>query len=112
MEDYYYAIPCDKLDYLIGSQQAVVTLFPSCTIYYNGQDPNAAAAVIDYMNGRTENVAAALDASFGMALWLALFLHAAGVEIYVSYGYIIERSLLEIVEFDSSGNCTTSSVFV
>lgn len=30
-----------------------------------------------------ENVGAALGLSFGAALWLALFLHAAGVEIYI-----------------------------
>jgi hypothetical protein len=42
------------------------------------------AAINASMNGGPEQVAAALGASFSMAIWMALFLHVVGLEIYLN----------------------------
>ena len=42
-------------------------------------------------NGVPSEIGAALGVSFGMALWMALIIHAAGVEIYVSTKLICDN---------------------
>lgn len=68
--------------------QATRGLYPACVPFLNGQsDPHAVVQVGGV--GRPEQIAASLDISFGMSLWLALMLHAIGIEIYVSQQPII-----------------------
>lgn len=63
--------------------QAARGLYPACVPFLNGQgDPYAVVQAGGA--GRPEQIAALLDISFGMTLWLALAIHAIGIEIYVS----------------------------
>ena len=39
---------------------------------------------VDFSAGIAENLGASIRLNFGMALWLALFLHLVGVEIYLN----------------------------
>jgi len=47
-------------------------------------DVVAVKAMLTGSNVQAETAGAALRTSFGMAIWLALAIHAIGVEIYVS----------------------------
>ncbi|KAK7413281.1 hypothetical protein QQX98_007869 [Neonectria punicea] len=78
-QDYSYrtAMKCDKLGSFYDSPAALLDAYPSCT------SPENYAVVKDGMSGSTENFGAALYKSFGMALCLALAIHAIGVEIYL-----------------------------
>ena len=60
-------------------------MYPACASYLNGTDVGQEAVVhADFGGDVSTELGAALNMSFGMALWLALALHAVGVEIYVS----------------------------
>lgn len=84
MGGYYYAMPCDKIAWLLRSSTYLVSKYPTCAEFVNGTDLNAHAAVLGSMAGTgPEQAAAILDASFGASLWLALMIHAIGIEIYL-----------------------------
>ena len=75
---YHEAIPCSVIEFLNSTGQVSDT-FPTCT------SPDAWTVVRADINDSASPVgpAASLRAGFGMAGWLALALHAIGVEIYV-----------------------------
>ncbi len=75
-------MPCGKIAFL-GTAEKALKSYPECGSYFNGQDPTKVALVTATMSGDASNSAAALSLGFGPALWLAMILHAAGVEIYV-----------------------------
>jgi hypothetical protein len=82
---YYQIWPCEKLNWTLGGRNKTLLTYPSCRPFYDGKHPNAVAPVLaDLNNGGPEQSGAALGLNFGMAVWLALFIHAVGVEIYVS----------------------------
>jgi hypothetical protein len=88
--DYYAAWPCDKLDWTLSSRNKTLTRYPVCEKYYDGTWPSQAAPVLaNFVGDHVEEIGAALDLAFGMSAWVALALHAIGVEIYVRDGYII-----------------------
>jgi hypothetical protein len=74
---YYTASPCAKLLNIFGNESTLQALYPMCS------DLNGQALVHANFNGTGAEVAAAMNMSFGMAGWLALTLHAFGVEVYV-----------------------------
>jgi hypothetical protein len=74
---------CAKLDYIIGNSSSTLQAHPDCAAYYNNTNPDKVTLVQTDINGIDERIAATLDLTFGMTLWLALFLHAVGVEIYL-----------------------------
>ncbi|KLU85797.1 hypothetical protein MAPG_04817 [Magnaporthiopsis poae ATCC 64411] len=83
---YYMAEPCAKVASLVaGGRDEMLARYPECAAFYSGVNLDQHALVTASMTlGRTESVGAAIDLNFGAAMWLALALHAAGIEIYVS----------------------------
>jgi hypothetical protein len=59
-------------------------MYPDCRSYFNGSNPDQHVVVRMNFNGQPEQLSAALGESFSMAVWLALAIHAAVVEVYVS----------------------------
>jgi hypothetical protein len=85
MYGYYDARPCGQiLETFKGSQEATLHFYPECASYFSGANPGQYAVVHADMDGTAIEVAVALGLNFGAATWLALALHAIGVEIYVS----------------------------
>ncbi|ORY16407.1 hypothetical protein BCR34DRAFT_637899 [Clohesyomyces aquaticus] len=81
---YYTARPCDQLLFIHKTQNETLTYYPTCESYFNGSNSNHEAIVRATMNStKASEITAALGVSFGMALWLALAIHAVGVEIYL-----------------------------
>jgi len=58
--------------------------YPECEGYMAGNDPHGLAKVKADVNGTPVELAAAFGSVFGAAFWLALALHAIGIEVYVS----------------------------
>jgi hypothetical protein len=82
----YYAVwPCSKIEFTLPNAKMLVPSYPACAAYANGTDPSGVAAVkADLHGGTGVNAGAGLGVSFGMALWLALVIHAIGVEVYLN----------------------------
>lgn len=79
MGPYYEAMQCDYLRSFFDNWDALREVYPVCT------SPETWTAVEASMTGGgPENVAGILHMNFGTALWLALGIHAFGIEIYVS----------------------------
>ncbi|OAQ65096.1 microtubule associated protein [Pochonia chlamydosporia 170] len=75
---YYKALPCDELATFYNTTEALVSTYPECHLLNNTAPVRA-----DLVEGSEENIAAALNLTFGMGLWLALVLHAIGIEVYL-----------------------------
>jgi hypothetical protein len=83
-QGYYIVWPCAKIAATVSDDIDFAVSYPSCAAYINGTDPDAVSAVAATLGaGDVANTGAALNLAFGMALWVALALHAAGVEIYL-----------------------------
>ncbi|RYC56464.1 hypothetical protein CHU98_g9747 [Xylaria longipes] len=78
----YYAMPCDKIDSML--QNRTLELYPQCETFYSGENLQQNVVVRGDFNHPTSvvEVAAALDAAFGMAYFISFLLHIFGVEIY------------------------------
>lgn len=81
----YYAVwPCAQIEATLHNKANWLDTYPSCTSYANGTNLDQVSAVAaSFGRGGEPNAGAALDINFGMALWLALAIHAVGVEIYL-----------------------------
>lgn len=84
---YFSVQPCAKLLSVLSSSSPdasanLTALYPSCT------SPSAVAPVRVNMSGSVLEVMAALNESFGMSGWVALVLHAVGVEVYVRFAML------------------------
>jgi len=91
-QEYYLPISCDQLAsrYLLGSQEKTLSGFPECEAYFSGKKVDQVVSVEAAMgSGGRPGVRAALNISFGPALWLALFIHAVGIEIYVRQASLV-----------------------
>ncbi|PGG97686.1 hypothetical protein GX51_07196 [Blastomyces parvus] len=88
---YYEVWPCDKIDFTWQFYKIPVSylaMYPMCapppdpTKLPPGYDP-VALVKADDKGMEPAQIGANLNISFGLALWLALFLHIVGVEIYL-----------------------------
>ncbi|OAL05101.1 hypothetical protein IQ06DRAFT_268839 [Phaeosphaeriaceae sp. SRC1lsM3a] len=83
--EYYQVWSCAKIESALPSPTLLSEMYPACEAYINGSNPGAMDKVLANLDGETSaNAGAALDLSFGMALWMAFSLHAIGVEIYLN----------------------------
>ncbi|KXX81407.1 hypothetical protein MMYC01_203077 [Madurella mycetomatis] len=81
---YYVAMPCSKVQYFFfGSANATLQQYPECAPYFSNEDPDKTVAVSATLQGYGSNAIAAFSMNFGAAFWLALALHAIGVEVYL-----------------------------
>tara|TARA_R110002003_G_scaffold154_2_gene13653 strand:- start:171 stop:542 length:372 start_codon:yes stop_codon:yes gene_type:complete len=81
---YYQVWTCAKIEATLPNPSMLLSKYPACAAYANGTDANEVAVVKANLTGDTGvNSGAGLGVSFGMALWLALAIHALGVEVYV-----------------------------
>jgi uncharacterized membrane protein len=83
IDTYNVIMDCGEIESMRGMTY-LKEAYPDCitnsTVLY--QDLMIVHAT--FFNGKLEEVAAAIRANFGMALWLAIVLHAVGVEIYLA----------------------------
>ena len=83
----YTVIECEKLQYIYNETSSITTPltedYPQCG-GPGGVNGKMAAVLANWAAGRVEQIIASLYINFGMALWLALLLHAVGVEVYLA----------------------------
>ena len=80
--DYYTIKSCGELGFVYHNKTSVVSnLYPQCV---NATANQLVIVQASFNNGQPEQIGASLDMSFGMAMWLAIFLHLTGVEIYLA----------------------------
>ena len=88
MGGYYRAMPCEEIEfiYTTGQQEGLRTDYPQC-FALNGtmMDGGWVAVKAKFGGGgvKIPEIGAALGTTFGTAGWLALLVHAVGVEIYL-----------------------------
>jgi hypothetical protein len=87
MGTYYSAQPCDKLYDIAASIAAngtemLLAEFPACSAFLDGDVTAHGIVHVDF-NGTPAQKMAAINMTFGMAGWVALAIHAFGVEVYV-----------------------------
>ncbi len=81
---YYQVSSCDKVLFIHDRDAiAVNELYPQCANATGSVNPKIVVEA-DLFGGAAEGAGASLGVSFGFALWLALFLHTFGVEIYLN----------------------------
>ena len=83
LESTYTTMPCEQIAFIYGSDTVLSRKYPQCT----GQNTalgGRAVVLASFNAGNPEQIGASLDVSFGMALWLAIFMHVVGVEIYLA----------------------------
>ena len=84
----YYAVwSCAKIlsTYSEKNMGSLLEDYPVCESFASGSNPDQVAPVLASFAGNSSGgVGSALNLSFGMALWLALNIHAIGIEVYVS----------------------------
>ncbi|KAL8669340.1 MAG: hypothetical protein Q9168_006065 [Polycauliona sp. 1 TL-2023] len=80
---FYQAVPCDKIAFELEQKGRTdfQELFPAC-FAPNGTNNGWVAVEANFVDSIV-NVSASLGLCFGTAGWLALLLHAAGVEVYL-----------------------------
>ncbi|TDZ62089.1 hypothetical protein CTRI78_v003845 [Colletotrichum trifolii] len=85
MGTYYAARPCDQIDFMIEDVNRTLELYPACAAFFSGENPAQQALVhADFANPTSvAEVSVAIGMPFGMAFWLALAIHAIGVETYL-----------------------------
>ena len=71
---YFAAMPCRQIESMGGDAMA----YPVCA-----EDMNARTVVAAKFDDNVEHIAASFHVTFGTAGWLALWMHAIGVEIYL-----------------------------
>ncbi|KAI3330871.1 hypothetical protein F4824DRAFT_491977 [Ustulina deusta] len=79
----HYAMPCCKVDSMLHDR--TLTVYPECASFYSGENLQQNAVVRPSLINPTSaaEAAAALDSTFGMASFLAFFLHSIGLELYL-----------------------------
>ena len=84
---YYTVMECEKLQYIYNETSSITTPltedYPQCG-GPGGVSDKMAAVLANWAAGRVEQIIASLYINFGMALWMALLLHAVGVEVYLA----------------------------
>ena len=83
LSGYYTTMLCGELFSIYDTRQNVTSLYPQCD-QPGSTDATRVIVQSSFANGQAEQIGASLRMSFGMALWMALFLHLVGVEIYLN----------------------------
>lgn len=78
---YYRAVPCQQIAFMHDDLDVFASKYPQCQAA-NGTTDDWVAVKAGF--GDKPQVSVALGLNFGMAGWLALVLHAIGVEIYLA----------------------------
>lgn len=85
MGSWYTVRPCVQIAFV---SEADAISYSNCASYLDGTNPDALAIVHVDFSGTTTEIGASLGVPFGMAVWLALAIHAIAVEVYVSITFL------------------------
>ncbi len=95
----YYAVwPCAKIHYSLSDAEkpSFLKQYPGCAAFADGSDLKAVAPVAANIKAGSINAGAALDISFGMALWLSFVVHVFFVELYL---HLTQKEALRLRQY-------------
>lgn len=72
------ATSCPELVFIFGGTSGAYHFYPACEA-----TPNGSVIVEANSNGNPAEIGAAFDTSFPLAMWIAVFIHLVGVELYI-----------------------------
>jgi hypothetical protein len=81
--DYYTTRSCDKIAFIYRSSNLFEKYYTQCSNPNQTVD-GVVVVKAKFVVGRPKQIGASLGISFGAAIWLALFLHLVGLEIYLA----------------------------
>ncbi|KAK6537295.1 hypothetical protein TWF694_011487 [Orbilia ellipsospora] len=81
--EYWTAVDCQELQFAYQNITVFQQRYPSC-LGSDGKSVSGFVAVHGIADGLVEQVSVGWKLSFGMAAWLSIILHVAGVEIYLA----------------------------
>lgn len=79
----YTTMNCAELDFLLKNTTQLYNDFPACNPINSQFAPDGFVTVKSSMAAGLPGVTASIRVNFGMAGWLALVIHAIGIEIYL-----------------------------
>ncbi|RYP29953.1 hypothetical protein DL767_006486 [Monosporascus sp. MG133] len=83
---YSYALPCDKIDFILGGRDETLQRYPGCTPFYSGKYPHHHVIVdADVASGDIIQLVSAFNLTYGISAWLGFMIHAVGIEIYQTF---------------------------
>ena len=82
---WYVTRPCTQIDGFYQDPDTVLSFYPGCASFYDGSNPTKHVVVAVDFNSEDDAmpIAAALGITFGAAGWLAWWIHAVLVEVYL-----------------------------
>ncbi|CAE6340723.1 unnamed protein product [Rhizoctonia solani] len=105
---YFSLWKCAEVGYVLKSMDALVEAYPECGTPTARQYPKwTHVAVHASSNEGPLGKGSASRASFGMALWVAMFLHILGIELYLRYTQDESRKWREWSERKANGQDQT-----
>ncbi|KIW91233.1 uncharacterized protein Z519_08129 [Cladophialophora bantiana CBS 173.52] len=82
-ESYNVIMTCGELRSM-HDLSYLAEMYPGCVVGSSILEDELKIIHADFFRGIKEQIAASLRITFGMALWLAFFLHAVGIEAYLA----------------------------
>jgi uncharacterized membrane protein len=80
---YHVVMSCGELGSMRGFKY-LLERYPDCEVNSTILNRDTQVVQADFFGGVKEEIGASLRLNFGMALWLAFFVHAVGVELYLA----------------------------
>lgn len=74
--------PCAQIASVLG-QSGTLFFYPNCQPFFNGSAQEQVIVEVDFYSKNPLEISASLGISFGSAGWLAFWLHAIIIEVYL-----------------------------
>ncbi|MCJ1282478.1 hypothetical protein MMC26_001801 [Xylographa opegraphella] len=82
---YFVVYTCDEIRFIHNNDLAYMQqAYPACGLPGSTNSSGQAVVHADFKAGTAEAIGASLRLNFGMAIWIAFFMHLVGVEIYLN----------------------------
>ncbi|CAE6477511.1 hypothetical protein ACGC1H_007639 [Rhizoctonia solani] len=96
---YYSLWMCSEIGYVLKSADTLTQTFPQCATSRALSNPNNVYVAV-HASWKEDQLGqgSAIRASYGMALWIAMILHAVGVELYLRLTLSESKKLRELSE--------------
>lgn len=81
---FYIVRPCEQINSVLG-KQGTLFFYPDCQAFYNGNKHQQVVIEANQNSDDPMEISASFGVGFGAAGWLALWIHAIIVELYLHF---------------------------
>lgn len=93
---YYSPMTCGEINFLVPPGEYLTSKYPQCLNLTTANIDTTIVPVHANFGNNMEEIGASMRLPFGMGLWLSMFLHTVGVEIYLALTSRESRRLREV----------------